>query len=178
MGIRRITNILGKIQRVHVKHFKEWSKYRVYDRVSRSYKRKLYRNMVVRTYYAMETTDKTPVSDIADFRIERITYKPLGVKEREEMDKRLDRIEWVMSSIFHAKRAGKIAMEVSGLEVNVLIDPDEGKAGSSDEQVSFKGSKFVYDTAAIAEIESQRGIKYKKYKDKKRSAGHEFGVVS
>jgi hypothetical protein len=160
----------GKIQRYRVKLTKKFRVTHYYDKRKRVWEKleKLYRMMIVRTYYSeIETVDTPFNEEIADFRVEMVSNKPMHEQAMAELEKKADRLEWIFKSIFMAKRKkGRINYRVSGHEVNKRIDRDEGKIGTR-RQVSF-GEKYLYDEEKIEEIEAKRIEEYKKYKRLKK----------
>jgi hypothetical protein len=163
----------GVIQRYSVKLNKKFRATHDYDRKKRIWtikerrKKKLYRSMIVRTYYANKEITQYN-EEIADFRVEIVSNKKISQEKMHELEKILDRMELIFKPIFVAIIKRPVNLKVTGIENNVRIDADEAELGIR-RHASFCNGEYVYDEEAIQRIEIERMKEYKEYKKRDKN---------
>ena len=138
---------------------------------------KFWRVSKVRMYYASidKQTPKTPIP-FAEIRVYVYTQHPENYSE-SELDKILDRLEWIFKNIFFAKYHNSIRIEIIGLE-REQVDEDEIDAPLDTimREVKFFNKQGevkhpIYTEDMIQRFEEERMEEYKKYKGTKTKKG-------
>lgn len=83
----------------------------------------MYRNSLVRMYYS-EIGKDTP-QPFAEFRVFTISKEPITTNIKNIFDYKLEKLEWIFSSIMTAILKRTIFWQIEGEEINEKIDNDE-----------------------------------------------------